>query len=121
MCIRDSFNIYRSTSPILTLFEDHQSKKLTPIATTSESKWSEKVPIGTTLYYSITTYYDGEEVIWIGENGTNIISINASTASSFDAPKSFDSSTLSIPLSILLIMMGISIIFLNVLNRRKII
>ena len=113
------FNIYRSTSPILSLFEDHQSKKLTPIATTSESKWSEKVPIGTTLYYSITTYYDGEEVIWIGENGTNIISINASNASNFDSSKSFDSSTLSIPLSILLIMMGILSILLNVFKRGK--
>ncbi len=113
-----NFNIYRSTSPI-EINEPLSSQILTPVGTTSDNEWSEKVPIGTILYYAITSIQNDEEVIWIDLNYGNTIIINASSSSDFVDSDIKDSSSLSIPLSTLLIIMGTSTIIFNISWRKR--
>ena len=123
-----TFNIYRSTSPIdsvigLTSLDEKPQwgqpvpTRLIPIGITNETTWSEKVPIGAELYYAITTYSNGEEVIWVSEDD-NVASIDASSAVDINLNDNSENSFLSIISSFILIIIGISTIVLNLFLRR---
>ena len=123
------FNIYRSTSPIvsvvgLTSIDETPSLgepvplKMTPVGITNDTSWSENVPIATTLYYAITTFSAGEEVVWI-VNESNVASVNASSAASSISLESQESSPLSIILSIIFILVGLSSITFNIITWRN--
>jgi len=123
-----TFNIYRSTSPInsvigLTPLDKNPQwgepipSRMTPIAFTNDTSWSDKVPIGAEVYYAITTYSGGEEVIWIS-SGDNVASIDASSAVDIKLYNNSENSFLSIISSFILMIMGISSIVLNLFLRR---
>ena len=123
-----TFNIYRSTSPIdsvigLTSLDKKPQwgepvpSRLIPTGFTNETKWSEKVPIGAEVYYAITTFSDGEEVIWVSSDD-NMASIDASSAVDINLNDNSENSFLSIISSFILIIMGISSIVLNLFLRR---
>tara|TARA_B100001113_G_scaffold69068_1_gene53442 strand:+ start:4879 stop:7548 length:2670 start_codon:yes stop_codon:yes gene_type:complete len=123
-----AFNIYRSTSPIdsvigLTSLDKKPQwgepipSRLIPIGITNETTWSEKVPIGAEVYYAITTYLDGEEVIWVSSDD-NAVSVDASSAVDINLNDNSENSFLSIISSFILIIMGISSIILNLFLRR---
>jgi hypothetical protein len=123
-----TFNIYRSTSPIdsvigLTSLDKKPQwgepipSRLIPIGVTNETIWSEKVPIGAEVYYAITTFSNGEEVIWISSDD-NVASIDASSAVDVNLNDNSENSFLSIISSFILIIMGISSIALNLFLRR---
>ena len=123
-----AFNIYRSTSPIdsvigLTSLDKKPQwgepvpTRLIPIGITNETTWSEKVPIGAEVYYAITTFLDGEEVIWVSSD-VNVVSIDASSAVDINLNENSENSFLSIISSFILIIMGISSIILNLFLRR---
>ena len=95
----------RSTSPIdsvigLTSLDEKPQwgqpvpTRLIPIGITNETTWSEKVPIGAELYYAITTYSNGEEVIWVSEDD-NVASIDASSAVDINLNDNSENSFLS--------------------------
>ncbi len=123
------FNIYRSTSPIdsiigLTPLDEYPEwgdsipTPLTPIAFTSDKSWSEEAPVAAEVYYAVTTFSDGKEVVWISPDN-NMISIDASSAANSINQNKSDNSFISIISSVLLMFIGISSIGLNLSIRRK--
>ena len=97
--------------------DNRLATRLIPIGVTNETTWSEKVPIGAELYYAITTYSNGEEVIWVSEDD-NVASIDASSAVDINLNDNSENSFLSIISSFILIIIGISTIVLNLFLRR---
>ena len=123
------FKIYRSTSPINSViglspldeypeWGDSIPTPLTPIAFTSDKSWSEEAPVAAKVYYAVTTFSDGKEVVWISADN-NMISIDASSAANSTYLNKSDNSSISIISSILLMFIGISSIGINLFLRRN--
>jgi hypothetical protein len=124
-----TFNIYRSTSPIDTVigltsldnipqWGEPIPSRLVPIGITNETKWSEKVPIGSEIYYVITTYSNGEEIVWISSDDNTAI-IDASAAIDPKTNNKSENSFFVLISSLIMIIIGISSIIFNLLVRRN--
>jgi hypothetical protein len=124
------FRIYRSTSPItsvvgLTAMDEAPAwgepvpVAMEPVGVTEESHWSEPVPAATTLYYAITSYSNGQEIVLVS-SGANTVSINATgAASAVDDTPTGSAPIFSIPIAVLLTLMGVASITLSMTSRVK--
>ena len=123
------FRVYRSTSPItsvvgLTAMDptpdlgEPVPVAMQPVGTTLENSWSEPAPAATTLYYAITSFSKGQEVIMF-DGGANTVSVNATAAaSSVDTAPTGSTPILTIPVTVLMALMGIGSIVLSITHRR---
>ena len=120
-----NFKIYRSTSPISSNTEDSQllfmdSRYLSNlennylVGVTNITTWSEQIPVSTKLYYAVTAVIDNQEIILISGD-ENVVLIDASNLSTETDDKNSGANLyLSIPTSILLLLMGLLSIFFNI-------
>ena len=89
------------------------------VGVTEENSWSELAPIASNLYYAVTQVIDGNEILWL-ENGTNSVNIDASlVANSVDTTPTGSITMLSIPLTIIFLLLAVSSIGLNLQIRRR--
>ena len=124
------FRVYRSTSPItsvvgLTAMDEAPAwgepvpVAMEPVGVTDENHWSEPVPAATTLYYAITSYSNGQEIVLVS-SGANTVSINATgAASAVDGTPTGSAPIFSIPIAVLLTLMGVASITLSMTPRGK--
>jgi hypothetical protein len=90
-----------------------------PVGVTDENHWSEPVPAATTLYYAITSYSNGQEIVLVS-SGANTVSINATgAASAVDDTPTGSAPIFSIPIAVLLTLMGVASITLSMTPRGK--
>ena len=109
----DEYRIYRSSSPTLSL------QDMTLVGVTDESSWSELAPIASNLYYAVTKVIGGKEVLWL-ENGTNTVNIDASSVTdSIDSTPTGSITVMSIPLTIIFLLLAISSVILNIQIYRR--
>ena len=109
----DEYRIYRSSSSP----ESLNDMKI--VGVTEENSWSELAPIASNLYYAVTQVIDGNEILWL-ENGTNSVNIDASlVANSVDTTPTGSITMLSIPLTIIFLLLAVSSIGLNLQIRRR--
>jgi hypothetical protein len=86
---------------------------------TTENSWSHTVPIASNLYYSVTQVFDDNEILWI-ENGTNMVAIDASSVTtSVDDSPTGSITILSIPLTIIFLMVALLSIGMNLQIRKR--
>ena len=111
----EEYRIYRSSYSTETLDE------MQLVGVTNEDNWNEIAPIASNLYYAVTIVVGDNEILWL-DNGTNIVSIDASSVTNYvdDSPTgSF--TILSIPLTIISLLLAVSslVISLRVKKRRS--
>jgi hypothetical protein len=91
------------------------------VGATNENNWNEIAPIASNLYYAVTIVVGDNEILWL-DNGTNIVSIDASSVTNYvdDSPTG-SLTILSIPLSIIFLLLAVSslVISLRVKKRRS--
>ena len=117
------FHIYRSSSPFyldeipsegVALFTEIDS-----IGSTTENSWSETAPVASDLYYVVTLEVRGHEVLWMN-SGQNVASVDASSAPQHvDMQPTGEIGTLATPLTILMLLFGLSSIGLTLYSRRR--
>ena len=111
----EEYRIYRSSYSTETLDE------MQLVGVTNENNWNEIAPIASNLYYAVTIVVGDNEILWL-DNGTNIVSIDASSVTNYvdDSPTG-SLTILSIPLSIILLLLAVSslVISLRVKKRRS--
>ena len=117
------FHIYRSSSPFyldeipsegVALFTEIDS-----IGSTTENSWSETAPVASDLYYVVTLEVRGHEVLWMN-SGQNVASVDASSAPQHvDKQPTGEIGTLATPLTILMLLFGMSSIGLTLYSRRR--
>ena len=118
-----NFRIYRSSSPFTSLGQDANGEalltNLEAVGETTELFWSETAPVASNLYYVVTAEVSGLEVLWLFEM-ENTASVDAS-----EAPKSIDIeptgsiSSMSLPMTIIMLMVGLASIGITVFGRRR--
>ena len=109
----DEYRIYVSSSPT----ESLEDMRL--VGVTTENSWSHTVPIASNLYYSVTQVFDDNEILWI-ENGTNMVGIDASSATtSVDDSPTGSITILSIPLTVIFLMLALLSIGINIQIRKR--
>jgi len=118
-----NFRIYRSSSPFTSLGHDANGEALLTdleaVGETSDLSWSETAPVASNLYYVVTAEVGGLEVLWLFEM-ENTASVDAS-----EAPKSIDIeptgsiSSMSLPMTIIMLLVGLASIGITVFGRRR--
>ena len=118
-----NFRIYRSSSPFTSLGQDANGEalltNLEAVGETTELFWSETAPVASNLYYVVTAEVSGLEVLWLFEM-ENTASVDAS-----EAPKSIDIeptgsiSSMSLPMTIIMLLVGLASIGITVFGRRR--
>ena len=118
-----NFRIYRSSSSFTSLGQDTNGEalltNLEAIGETTELFWSETAPVASNLYYVVTAEVSGLEVLWLFEM-ENTASVDAS-----EAPKSIDIeptgsiSSMSLPMTIIMLLVGLASIGITVFGRRR--
>ena len=111
----EEYRIYRSSYSTETLDE------MQLVGVTNENNWNEIAPIASNLYYAVTIVVGDNEILWL-DNGTNIISVDASSVTNYvdDSPTG-SLTILSIPLTIIFLLLAVSslVISLRVKKRRS--
>ena len=111
----EEYRIYRSSYSTETLDE------MQLVGVTNENNWDEVAPIASNLYYAVTIVVGDNEILWL-DNGTNVVSVDASSVTNYvdDSPTG-SITILSIPLTIIFLLLAVSslIISLRVKKRRS--
>lgn len=111
----EEYRIYRSSYSTETLDE------MQLVGVTNENNWNEIAPIASNLYYAVTIVVGDNEILWL-DNGTNIVSVDASSVTNYvdDSPTG-SLTILSIPLTIIFLLLAVSslVISLRVKKRRS--
>ena len=118
-----NFRIYRSSSPFTSLEHGTNGEALVtdlePVGETTELSWSETAPVASNLYYAVTAEVGGLEVLWLFEMD-NTASVDASEApSSIDIEPTGSISVMSLPVTIIMLLVGIASIGITVFGRRR--
>ena len=118
-----NFRIYRSSSPFTSLEHGTNGEALVtdlePVGETTELSWSETAPVASNLYYAVTAEVGGLEVLWLFEMD-NTASVDASEApSSIDIEPTGSISAMSLPVTIIMLLVGIASIGITVFGRRR--
>ena len=118
-----NFRIYRSSSPFTSSGHGANGEALVtdlePVGETTELIWSETAPVASTLYYAVTTEVDSLEVLWLFETD-NTASVDASKApNSIDVQPTGSISSMSLPLTIIMLLIGLSSIGITLFGRRR--
>ena len=118
-----NFRIYRSSSPFTSSGHGDNGEALVTnleaVGETTELSWSETAPVASNLYYAVTAEVGGLEVLWLFEMD-NAASVNASEApNSIDIEPTGSISAMSIPVTIIMLLVGLSSIGITVFGRRR--
>ncbi len=118
-----NFRIYRSSSSFTSIEHSTNGEALVTdleaVGETTEQSWSETAPVASNLYYAVTAEVGGLEVLWLFEM-ENTASVDAS-----EAPKSIDIdptgsiSSMSLPLTIIMLLIGLASIGITMFGRRR--
>ena len=118
-----NFRIYRSSSPFTS--SEHGTNgealvtELEPVGETTEVSWSEIAPVASNLYYAVTAEVGGLEVLWLFEMD-NTASVDASEApNSIDIEPTGSISAMSLPVTIIMLLVGVASIGITVFGRRR--
>ena len=117
------FRIYRSTSMFTSVGHGEYGEPLLidlqAVGETNEFSWSEEAPVASNLYYAVTVEVKGHEVLWLYDTE------NTATVDASDAPNSIDTEptgslpSMSLPITILMLLIGIFSIGLTMFSRRR--
>ena len=118
-----NFRIYRSSSPFISSEHGTNGEALVtdlePVGETTEVSWSETAPVASNLYYAVTAEVGGLEVLWLFEMD-NTASVDASEApNSIDIEPTGSISAMSLPVTIIMLLVGIASIGITVFGRRR--
>ncbi len=118
-----TFHVYRSTRAFTTIGHGPAGEALLTgleaVGETDETMWSETAPVAAHLHYAVTVEVDGLEVLWLFQLD------NTATVDASDAPSSVDTkptgsiSSMSIPLTIIMLLVGLASIGLTMYGRRR--
>ena len=107
------YRVYRSSYSTETLDE------MQMVGITTGNSWSEIAPIASSLHYAVTMVVSDNEILWL-DNETNIISVDAtSVISEVDDSPTGSLTILSMPLSILFLVLAISSLVINFQNKKR--
>ena len=118
-----NFRIYRSSSPFTSSEHGTNGEALVtdlePVGETTEVSWSETAPVASNLYYAVTAEVGGLEVLWLFEMD-NTASVDASEApNSIDIEPTGSISAMSLPVTIIMLLVGVASIGITVFGRRR--
>ena len=118
-----NFRIYRSSSPFTSSEHGTNGEALVtdlePVGETTEISWSEIAPVASNLYYAVTAEVGGLEVLWLFEMD-NTASVDASEApNSIDIEPTGSISAMSLPVTIIMLLVGVASIGITVFGRRR--
>jgi len=118
-----NFRIYRSSSPFTSSEHGTNGEALVtdlePVGETTEVSWSEIAPVASNLYYAVTAEVGGLEVLWLFEMD-NTASVDASEApNSIDIEPTGSISAMSLPVTIIMLLVGVASIGITVFCRRR--
>ena len=118
-----NFRIYRSSSPFISSEHGTNGEALVtdlePVGETTEVSWSETAPVASNLYYAVTAEVGGLEVLWLFEMD-NTASVDASEApNSIDIEPTGSISAMSLPVTIIMLLVGLASIGITVFGRRR--
>ena len=118
-----NFRIYRSSSPFTSSGHDANGEALVTdleaVGETTELSWSETAPVASNLYYAVTAEIGGLEVLWLFEID-NTASVDASEApNSIDIEPTGSISAMSLPVTIIMLLVGLASIGITVFGRRR--
>ena len=118
-----NFRIYRSSSPFTSSGHGVNGEALVTdleaVGETTELSWSETAPVASNLYYAVTAEVDGLEVLWLFEMD-NTASVDASEApNSIDIEPTGSISAMSLPVTIIMLLIGLASIGITVFGRRR--
>ena len=118
-----NFRIYRSSSPFTSSEHGTNGEALVtdlePVGETTEVSWSEIAPVASNLYYAVTAEVGGLEVLWLFEMD-NTASVDASEApNSIDIEPTGSISAMSLPVTIIMLLVGLASIGITVFGRRR--
>lgn len=118
-----TFRIYRSTSAFTSIGHGAGGEPLNTglgaVGETSENSWSETAPVAAHLHYAVTAEVEGLEVLWLFQLD------NTGTVDASDAPSSMDVeptgsiTVMSIPMTLLMFLLGLASIGLTLFGRRR--
>ena len=118
-----NFRIYRSTSAFTSIGHNSNGEPLVTgleaVGETSELSWSETAPVASNLHYAVTAEVGGLEVLWLFQME------NTATVDASDAPNSVDIeptgsiSSMSLPLIIIMVLVGFASIGITMFGRRR--
>ncbi|MCH2441752.1 MAG: hypothetical protein MK169_04835 [Candidatus Thalassarchaeum sp.] len=118
-----NFRIYRSTSAFTSIGHNSNGEPLVTgleaVGETSELSWSETAPVASNLHYAVTAEVGGLEVLWLFQME------NTATVDASDAPNSVDIeptgsiSSMSLPLMIIMVLVGFASIGITMFGRRR--
>ncbi|MDP6886027.1 MAG: hypothetical protein QGI58_04000 [Candidatus Thalassarchaeaceae archaeon] len=118
-----TFRIYRSTSAFTSIGHGPAGEALLTgleaVGETDEKMWSETAPVAAHLHYAVTLEVEGLEVLWLFQLD------NTATVDASDAPSSVDTeptgsmSSMSIPLTLIMLLVGLASIGLTMYGRRR--
>ena len=118
-----NFRIYRSSSPFTSSGHGANGEALVTdleaVGETTELSWSETAPVASNLYYAVTAEVGGLEVLWLFEMD-NTASVDASEApNSIDIEPTGSISAMSLPVTIIMLLVGLASIGITVFGRRR--
>ena len=118
-----NFRIYRSSSPFTSSGHDANGEALVTdleaVGETTELSWSETAPVASNLYYAVTAEVGGLEILWLFEMD-NTASVDASEApNSIDIEPTGSISAMSLPVTIIMLLVGLASIGITVFGRRR--
>ena len=118
-----NFRIYRSSSPFTSSGHGVNGEALVTdleaVGETTELSWSETAPVASNLYYAVTAEVGGLEVLWLFEMD-NTASVDASEApNSIDIEPTGSISAMSLPVTIIMLLIGLASIGITVFGRRR--
>lgn len=118
-----TFHVYRSTSAFTTIGHGPAGEALVTgleaVGETDEMMWSETAPVAAHLHYAVTVEVDDLEVLWLFQLD------NTATVDASDAPSAVDTeptgsmSSMSIPLTLIMLLVGLASIGLTMYGRRR--
>mgnify|MGYP003307845705 FL=1 len=109
----EEYRIYRSS------YQTEILEEMQFVGTTNENSWEEVAPIASNLYYAVTIVVGENEILWL-ENGTNTVSVDATSVTNYvDNTPTGSITILSIPLGIIFFMLAISSLAISLQIRKR--